>query len=109
MSIDYTKAICFGTVISEETANKIIDKISREFEDEKIEEFLDIYCRQVDSWCGGDYFLGFIKYLGDDLVVPCKSMNYDALDFDYLLDEWKINDIVEIDSIPQLYVVSFCH
>ena len=108
MSVDYTKAICFGVIIPEDLANKIINKVSKKSEDE-FELFMDAHCRQIDAWSGGDYFLGFIGYLGSDLVVPFKEIKYNTFHFDCLLDEYGISNMIRINFLPSSYIITFCH
>ena len=109
MSIDYTMAMCFGVVIPEQVVNRITERIEKHFGDDGVDEFMDTYCRQINQWSGGDYFFGFIDYLGDGLVHPIEEMAYNTLDFDYLMDEWNVINIIGLEYIPQAYIINFCH
>lgn len=62
MSVESRVSICYGIIISE----KELTEIKKHLTDEEHDELSDWeYLTQIDSWCGGDYFLGVEKSLRD--------------------------------------------
>lgn len=112
MSIEYSRAIGFGVVIPKEKADEIDNFIQEQFDIDKWDDFRDKHMSCINSWIGDTYFFGFIDYLGDDEVIDLDnfSFNYSVLDFDYLIDDWKLNDIISIsDYFPTKKLINFCY
>ena len=61
MSMDYSLRLCYGIIVPEETMNEVY-KVLKDFDD-----FHDNFAEQVNSWTGGDWFVGVSKYLNSDL------------------------------------------
>lgn len=62
MSVESRVSICYGVIISNEELIEIKKHLTAEECDELIEWD---YLVQIDSWSGGDWFLGIENYLGD--------------------------------------------
>lgn len=116
MSVEYSMKICYGVIVKKETVEYLRDYLYEMFEDEFndiIDEFYDNYCQELDSWAGGDYFIGIIEDLPVtkwdgvyriDFCISCEKLekfntfykNYDLEDF----IPWYQRD---------KYLINFCH
>jgi len=62
MSVESRVSICYGVILSEEE----LIEINQHLTDEECDELSDWeYLTQIDSWCGGDWFLGVENSLGN--------------------------------------------
>ena len=62
MSVESRVSICYGIIISDGELTEIKNHLT----DEESDELSDWdYLTQIDSWCGGDWFLGVENSLGD--------------------------------------------
>ena len=113
MSIEYSLEFCYGMIVSEEVMNEI-QEVLYEFD-----IFQDYYARQIDCWCGGDWFVGItVESLGEDLV---HEMDSDFLttsiketitgtpwkEFSEFYDDHNLNEY--FDWKPKLYLINFCY
>lgn len=112
MSIEYSNAIGFGVVIPKEKADEIDNFIQEHFDIDKYDDFTYKHMPCINSWIGDTYFFGFVDYLGDDEVIDLDNFfsNYTVLDFDYLIDDWELNDIISTsDYFPTKKLITFCY
>lgn len=111
MSIDYSRAIGFGIVVPEELGQKINQHVEDKFGFDIADNFYNEYCRLINQWCGGDYFLGFTEYLGDaDVVKIGKDLiDYDVADFNTLIRDYKLNEFISLNCQPETYIINFCY
>lgn len=112
MSIDYSTTLGYGVVIPEKEANKIINFIQTRFSNEEADEFVDTYLRCINSWTGGDHFLGFIFDLGSESVIHIDKMYYEfnALDFDLLLYDWDLINVIDWSNYDlHTCIINFCY
>ena len=112
MSVCKSLRLGCGMLIAEETVDKILETVSPEEHDELVESD---YLEQIDSWCGGSYFLGITVDLGE-LEEP---LLIEEIDFQTLIDENKVIDFAvwyskqswtkEIEWKPHRYLIKFIY
>ena len=104
MSVEYSLATGYGMKISEEDALNMCDHLTMEDED----IFHDNWCHQLNTWTGGDYFLGVTNYLGDDNCVPVSGLEVDKEElkqFTKFMMNHGLTDCVTWD--PKYYILQF--
>lgn len=110
--IDYELALCYGIIVSDEKIKEIADVLT----DEEYDTMIDWYSRCINSWVGGDYFVGVIKDIPEtetDLVYRVSNLSAptdddkDLISFTRFFNEhdlWKF-----IDWKPELLIINFCY
>ena len=113
MSVEYSTGICYGTIIDKEEAEKFFNHIEEKLGAEMADEFIDLNCRCLNSWTGGDCFLGFIDDLGENpcMIDDSDISRYTVSDFEKMLEKYKLDEIIEdvYDYEPHYYVVPFVY
>lgn len=110
--VDYSLALCYGIVVSADKMEEIKEVLT----DEEYDEVLDNYSRCIDSWTGGDYFIGIITeltesetsfvYHASKFIIPSDDDDEDLIDFKRFFSEhnlWRF-----IDWKPELLLINFC-
>ena len=109
MSVDYSMSYCYGVIVDEMTADKIYEHATDDFRDD--------YFRPVNSWSGGDHFLGIMSWLGDDEVIwlfdnpnePFKGMQFDPQEVQELEEKLEESGVLEfVKWDPSVYLINFC-
>jgi len=109
--VDYSLAICYGVVVSADKMEEIQEALT----DEEYDELIENYSRCINSWSGGDYFIGVMTnltegetafvYRPSDFSAPSDD-DEDLIAFKNFFDKhnlWKI-----IDWKPELLLINFC-
>ncbi len=110
--IDYSLALCYGIIISNDKIKEIMEALT----DEEYDEMIDNYARCINSWTGDDFFVGIINdlesaqtdfvYYVSDLSAPTDK-NEDLINFTKFCNEhnlWKF-----INWKPKLMLINFCY
>lgn len=104
--VEYSIGMCYGIIISDEQ-HIAIENL---FPDENsLDDFIDNYMRQINSWTGGDWFLGLSKIFSKD-VIDINEIRWDKAELEELeqkLNEYNITNF--IDWFPQKYIIQFCY
>lgn len=109
--VDFSLNLCYGIVVSEDKMEDIEEKLT----DEQSDELNDNYARCINTWTGGDYFIGVSKFLsedGVDFVYPVNSFltnpftEKDLADFKNFFDTHDLWSF--IDWKPELMLINFC-
>lgn len=112
MSMDYSLRFCYGIIVPEETMNEVY-KVLKDFDD-----FYDNFANQVNSWTGGDWFVGVSKYLNSDLdsFVQEVDKNFFEIDTSMLEDLGNFLQFYDdhnlkkyFDWKPKMYLINFCY
>lgn len=110
--IDYSLKLCYGIIVSDE---KILE-LKEVLTDEVYDDLLDYYSMCINSWVGGDFFIGVMKYIpssDSDFVYPISEFTVpsdddeDLIKFKRFFTEhnlWKL-----IDWKPKLMLINFCY
>ena len=105
--VDYEMALCYGIIVSDDKMEEIKEALT----DEVSDELMDTYSSCINSWTGGDYFVGVINDLPsteNDLVYRVSNFTIPADDdfkqFFTEHDLWKF-----IDWKPELLIINFCY
>ena len=106
MSVEYSLAIGYGMRVSAEDALDMCDHLTVDDED----TFRDNWCHQLNSWTGGDYFLGVTNHLGDSDCVPIHDLEVDKEElkqFTEFMVNHGLTDFITWD--PKHYILQFCY
>lgn len=107
--VDYSLEFGYGIIIDSDTEKEIESKINEDF---IIDEFTDSFCRLINSWIGGDYFLGVTVRLNvetdnvykiKDFKIPSKEVH----EFLKFFDTYNLWDCIKWK--PQKYLINFCY
>lgn len=114
MSIDYSLKLCYGVIISD----KVIEKINQILEE--FDDFYDNFVNQIDSWTGGDYFIGttvcinsngdsFIREIDENFLEFTKrvAIQKELENFIQFYDSHNLKEY--FDWKPKLYLINFCY
>ncbi len=109
--IDYRLAICYGIIVSADTAREIEEVLTNE---EEYDEAMN-YLHCINTWTGEDYLIGIENGLAEsetdsvyrvsDFTVPSDD-DEDLISFKHFFTEhdlWKF-----IDWKPELLLINFC-
>lgn len=101
--IEYDISVCYGTIITDEERQKINNLFS---DDYALDDFYDCYLRQINSWTGGDWFLG-LYHSFEPPVIPVKTIHFDKAELE------ELEEIIQQYNIPnwtpQTYIIQFCY
>lgn len=110
--VEYELTFCYGIIVSSEK----IDEIRETLTDDAYDELVDNYARCINSWTGGDWFVGISiplletdtdsVYHVSDFSVPADDDN-DLIDFKQFFNKnylWYF-----IDWKPELLLINFCY
>lgn len=104
--VEYSIGFCYGIIISD---NQRI-AIEELFPDENsLDDFIDSYMRQINSWTGGDWFLGVYTEKSKE-IINLTEIRWDKAileEFEMKLSEYGITNL--INWHPQKYVIQFCY
>ena len=107
--VDYSLEFGYGIIIDSDIEKEIENKIN---EDSIIDDFTDSFCRLINSWIGGDYFLGVTTRLNvetdnvykiEDFEIPSKEVD----EFLKFFDTYNLWDCIKWE--PQKYLINFCY
>lgn len=109
--VDYSLAFCYGMIIP----NEKVQEISNTLTDEEYDEMGDNYLSCLNSWTGGDYFLGisdslsqgnvdFVYFLSDFSIPSDNDEN--LINFKQFFTEHHLDKIV--DWKPEPMLINFC-
>lgn len=114
MSIDYSLELGYGVIVSDKVVEKII-QISEEFDD-----FLDNFVKQLNSWTGGDWFIGittcvdssgdsFAREIDENFLAITKhvAIQKELEEFIQFYDSHNLKEC--FDWKPKLYLINFCY
>lgn len=114
MSVDYSLELCYGVIVPDEVVEEFI-QILEEFDD-----FYDNFIKQIDSWTGGDWFIGvtvcvnpnedsFVKEIDENFLEITKrvAIQKDLEKFSQFYDEHNLNEYFSWK--PKLYLINFCY
>lgn len=104
--VEYSMGVCYGIIISDETLRSINELFPDE---DAMDNFSENYLQQLNSWTGGDWFLGLSKTFSKD-VININEIRWDKEELEEL--EQKLNEyniINFIDWFPQKYIIQFCY
>ena len=105
--VEYSIGVCYGIIISDEKLMSINELFPN---DDVVDDFSDNYLREVNSWTGGDWFLGVYRDFSGNVINTSKILWYndEALkELENKLRKYKIIDA--IDWNPQKYIIQFCY
>ena len=110
--VDFSLNLCYGIVIPEDK----MEDIKANLTDEQCDELMDNYARCIDSWSGGDYFVGVSSFLDSNetgFVYPITSLSNPFNENDEELIDFKrfftVHDLWSlIDWKPELMLINFC-
>lgn len=101
--VEYDISVCYGIIITDEERQKINNLFP---DNNTIDDFSDRYLRQINSWTGGDWFLG-LYHSFESPVVSIKAIRFDMKELE------KLNEIIQRYNIPnwtpQSYIIQFCY
>lgn len=109
--VDFSLNLCYGIVIPEDKMEDIKENLT----DEQSDELMDNYARCINSWTGGDYFVGLSSFLnedGIDFVYPITPhflnpfTEKELADFKNFFDTHDLWSF--IDWKPELMLINFC-
>ncbi len=115
MSVDYSLELCYGVIVPDEVVEKFI-QISEEFDD-----FRDNFVHQIDSWSGGDWFVGItVQYLGgtenlvhemdSDFLATSIKETVAGTPWKEFSEFYNSHNLKEyFDWKPKLYLINFCY
>ena len=101
--VEYDISVCYGIIITDEELQEINNLFPN---DDAIDDFSDRYLRQINSWTGGDWFLG-LYHSFEAPVVPIKAIRFDKAELEEL--EMTIQHYHIPNWIPQSYIIQFCY
>lgn len=104
--VEYSIGFCYGIIISDNQRIAIEELFPNE---NSLDDFIDSYMRQINSWTGGDWFLGVYTEISKE-VVNLTEIRWDKAileEFEMKLSEYGITNL--IDWYPQKYVIQFCY
>lgn len=105
MSVECSIGICYGVIISDEDLRKVNELFADN--DDALDEFSEKYLRQINSWTGGDWFLGLNTDFSSDVVL-LASVHWSKTDIEELEEQLhKYNIINVINWMPQKYIIQF--
>lgn len=107
MSIQQEIAIGYGIIVDSEKVTEIERSI---LDEEEYAEFIDSdYIHCINSWVGGDYFIGATNFLGSiEEPLPITDVKIEAEDikaFEDFLAKQSWHDM--IDWKPETYLIEF--
>ena len=109
--VDFSLNLCYGIIVPAE----VIEDIQSNLTDEESDELIDKYARCINSWTGGDYFIGLSSFLnedGIDFVYPIiphflnPFTEKDLADFKNFFETHNLWGF--IDWKPELLLINFC-
>lgn len=101
--VEYSTGVCYGIIITDDERRAINENFPN---DETLDDFSDTYLRQINSWTGGDWFLG-LTHDSDAAVIPLRSIRFDKAALEEL--EEAINKYHIPNWAPQTYIIQFCY
>ena len=106
MSVEYSLATGYGMRVSEENVLDMCNHLTPEDED----TFRDYWCRQLNSWTGGDYFLGVIDDLGDSDCIPVSNLGVDKKELEQFTEFMVNHGLTDwVTWNPKYYILQFCY
>lgn len=110
--VDYSLSLCYGIIVSVDKMEEIKEVLTGE----EYDEVIDNYSRCINSWTGGDYFIGVMVELAEsetdfvyhvsEFTIPSDD-DEDLIDFKRFFNE---HDLWEfIDWKPELLLINFCY
>lgn len=109
MSVESRVSVCYGVIVSDETMKKIDNFLTDEEWDDM---FDDEWFIELNSWIGGDYFLGIEKYLGNlETPLPIENLfnisDEEIKEFEAKLEKVSWRNF--IDWKPKKYLINFVY
>ena len=101
--VEYSIGVCYGIIITDDERRALNENFPN---GKALDDFSDTYLRQINSWCGGDWFLGLI-YDSDAEVIPLRNIRFDKAALEEL--EEAICKYHILNWTPQTYIIQFCY
>lgn len=112
MSVEYLMSVGYGVIIDEEEAEAIRDYVVEKFSANKADLFIEEYLTTINSWTGGDHFLGVTKDLGYSDRVKIDNNLCDTravIKFLHMVTEYEIIQFLSKKDEPEFYLLNFCY
>ena len=112
MSVEYTMSIGFGLIVDEEEAENMKKYVIEKFSANKADLFIMEYLVPINSWTGGDHFLGVTKDLGysDRVKIDNNLCDTRAMaKFLHMVTEYEIFQFLMKKDEPEFYLLNFCY
>lgn len=114
MSVDYRLELCYGVIVPD----NVIEEFNLILED--FDVFYDNFANQIDSWTGGDWFIGVTTCINSNEDSFVKEVNENFLDFTkHVAIQKELKSFIEFynshnlkeyfDWKPKLYLINFCY
>ena len=114
MSVDYSLELGYGVIVPDEVVEKF-SQISEEFDD-----FRDNFVNQLNSWTGGDWFIGVTVCVNSNGDSFAKEIDENFLEFtkrvaiqkelESFIEFYDNHNLKEyFDWKPKLYLINFCY
>ena len=114
MSVDYSLELGYGVIVPDKVVEKF-SQISEEFDD-----FCDNFVNQLNSWTGGDWFIGITTCVNSSGDSFAREIDENFLEFTKRVAIQKeLKSFIEFydshnlkeyfDWKPKLYLINFCY
>lgn len=114
MSVDYSLELGYGVIVPDEVVEKF-SQISEEFD-----EFCGNFVNQLNSWTGGDWFIGITTCVNSNGDSFAKEIDENFLEFtkrvaiqkelESFIEFYDNHNLKEyFDWKPKLYLINFCY